>query len=221
MGPLRPGQVWQSVLLNLNLSSQVAQIIHRWARNVRCRKLWYFHTHYFIFPFFCHVLLLFLCWPTARGFWFNLLLYQILFWLKCAVTLACYPTGLFQSNLDHCLWVKPVDSLWHTSPSASGVAFHIYFIHAPHPCQCMLGKSWPIIYIYTNVTKAKSINYCILKWDNKTFKPSAVDRWTMVRGAYWKRQHDFMPVILNVSCLSGCNMTYYEGNKQMLLYRKA
>lgn len=83
------------------------------------------------------------------------------FWQKCAVILACYPKGPFQSNL-----VKLAESLSHSSCTASRVKFHIYFIFAPHPCRCIVDKSLLIIYKHTNVSKTESINNCLFGNDS-------------------------------------------------------
>ena len=114
-------------------------------------------------PLFCHVLTLFLYWPTALGY---------------DIYTVTPPSDLFVRNVQLPLYITPQAYLspiwsfrgewsrqiinWHTSPSASGVVLHTYFILAPHPCQCMLGKSRLINYKYTNVTKGESINYCLL-----------------------------------------------------------
>lgn len=148
---------------------------------------------------------------------FHRRLFHIVFiWQKCAVSLACYPKGPFQSNL-----VKLAESLSHSSCTASRVKFHIYFILAPHPCRCIVDKSLLIIYKHTNVSKTESINNCLFGNDSLKylkFQWSSIEWWTTLTEAYWKWQHNFRLVIVDKS-LSEHGMAYYEGKKQMLWYR--
>lgn len=210
------GKVWERVLLNLhnNLCSEVAQILRRWVRRQICCELLCLHAKVLLppppqpQPPTCVVTVSVLS-HTLRWWYLFTDFSQIIFiWQNCAVTLACYPRGPFQSNLDPRLQVKLADSLSHTSSRASRVRFHIYFIFAPHPRQRVVDKSQLITYKCSNVNKTESIKDRL----TEIFTLSVVSRWTTLMGACRKRQHNFVLVISDRP-LSGRSVPYYEGGK--------
>lgn len=142
---LLSGQVWEwapcSFCVTL-LGSEVAQITHRWVSRERCCWLWCFHTEERFS--LCHVLSLFLCWPTASGsdfFFFCTDLRNVQ--LPSYVT----PQAYFQPiSISRCKWSRQI--LSDTLPPHSQGSHFIYISSLLHilVSACWVNPAWLSIY---------------------------------------------------------------------------